>query len=85
MLHSDVHDPNWRPAQLKTLVVAPTKKEAISLLAITRHEFEQSFSQTGNDEQLEYIKSGQGVWRQLKKGQWKKVVGDHYERIVWRE
>lgn len=81
-IYSDVRDRNDRSAQLRTLVVAYTKKEALRLLAVTRHEFDNTFAETGNAAEVKLMNHGPGVWRHVEKDQWRKVYRDGYELVA---
>ena len=66
-LYVDIRDMNDRAAQLRTVVVAYTKKGAMRLLAMSRHEFDSMWSETGATAELNLKKHGESVWRRVGK------------------
>jgi hypothetical protein len=81
MLQPDILDRNDRAAQLRSIVVAYTKKEAMRLLAVNRSDFSY-WTETGNPTEIALIKHGPGVWRRVEKDQWRKIYRDGYERVA---
>ena len=81
-LYVDIRDRNDRGAQLRTVVVAYTKKSAVRLLDMTRSEFDRMWVETGNAEEVELVKHGEGVWRRVEKDSWRKISSDGYEEVA---